>query len=171
MRFAIMLPVNVKYLGYDKPWGPCPDLAQLTRLTQLKALHLQNWNPLTQPLPHLPSLLSLQGRTEDLQPLSPVALTLQELRVEAPHFDFRPPNTLAHFTRLHTLSVTADTIRNFNPKVLPLSVGSITVTCCVPGHSDDADQLAFPAGGHTVTEELEDIGEFVISWTRHSPDA
>ena len=167
MRFTIILPVNIRYLSCYTPRGACPDLAPLTRLTQLVALHLAYTFELTQPLPQLPALLSLHVMTEDLQTVSSVAATLQELELYAADTDLRPPNTLAHFSRLHTLSLVPYEISNFSPKMLPPSLDSITVSSDLCGPMLDADDLVFPAGGHVVKTDLGD-GEYVISWTRHS---
>ena len=144
---------------------PRPSAAD--KLTQLKALHLDYHHHLTQP--QLPSLLSLHVRTDDLQTVSPVAATLQKLELYAPHIDFALPNTLAHFTRLHTLSLVPATIRNFSPEVLPPSLGSITINGDVRGPPTEADKLAIPAGGHIV-ETFLGPSEYAISWTRHSED-
>ena len=166
MRFAIMLPVNLKYLDLscDTTERACPDLAPLTRLTQLAALNLSNFQQLTQPLPQLPSLSSLLVKTDYLPDVSSVAMTLQELGLYAPRIDFSPPNTLAHFTRLDALSVTAFTIHNFNPGVLPPSLGYINLACDAQSRIN-ADQLTFPAGGHIIKNCVEGR-RYLVIWAR-----
>ena len=186
IRLAIILPVNLARLNFVLPElseDPGPDLAPLTRLTQLVELDLGgilDSEELPQPLPRLPALLYLRVWTESLQMVSSVAMTLQELDLYADNMDFRPLNTLACFTRLQTLSLVAETIRNFNPEELPPSLGSMTITCEGRNHSVVADQLTLPAGGHTVKSKKLAIQECsqdntrhqiaITRWTRHSPD-
>ena len=98
-----------------------PSLALLARLMQLVQLELEVTQELTQPLPQLPSLLVLRVWTQDLQIVSSVALTLQELYLHAPSIDFRLPYTLARFTRLHTLFVTAPYLQVQPQGAAPLS--------------------------------------------------
>ena len=162
-----LLPVNLKHLSCDTPEKACPDLAQLSRLTQLKQLKLQeSLRPLTQPLPQLPALQYLQVWT-DLQTVSSVASTLQELNLYARDINFRQPVTLALFTRLHTLSLAARTIRNFTPEVLPPNLCCVTIIYKDHEPFLDADQvLTFPAGGHTV--KSMDYGQHVVTWTHQS---
>ena len=164
VRCGAFLPSNLKYLTCHTPAGARPNLAVLSRLTQLVVLNLEYSAELTQPLPQLPALLLLHLWTQDLQLVSSVATTLQELSLYAPHIDFRPPNSLTRFTRLHTLSLVAQTICGFTPEVLPPSLGFITIRY-EGHHGQSADQLAFPAVGDIVK-----TGEHVVSWTRHSPD-
>ena len=67
VRLATMVPVSVKYLSCHTPEGAYPDLAPLTRLTQLVALHLSYYShELTQPLP--PAACSLVLAREDKRP-------------------------------------------------------------------------------------------------------
>ena len=95
------------------------DLAPLARLTQLKVLGTDSC--LTSPLPQLPALTKFVGRfISDFQALSGVSATLEHLTVlSADDLDFKQPVSLTHFTRLHTLVLSADSIRNFCPEVLP----------------------------------------------------
>ena len=166
MRFAILLPVSVKCLSCDRIEGTCPDLAlaPLTRLTQLEALDLTHFPQLTQPLPQLPSLLSLHMKTDYLPDVASVAMTLQELHWSAPRIDFSPPNTLAHFTRLHILVATGFTIHSLSPEVLPLSLGYISL-CCEAANAIDADHLELPAGGHIVKSCIDGRRQMVV-WAR-----
>lgn len=171
-----LLPVNLKCLACDIPDRTSWDLALLTRLTQLKQLKLRC--ELTQPLPKLPALSSLRVCTSDLQNLSSVTATVQELDLTASHsIDFKQPTTLAHFTCMHTLSITATMIRNFIPKVLPPTLGSIKIRFRatpparsrfeplphLAAQSADHQKICFPAGGHLVKDGRPGRYE----WTRH----
>ena len=183
--FSIMpslVPVNLKHLTCGSSGNERPDVALLSRLTQLESLSLgwgYHWGfELTQPLPQLPALLSLHVWTRDFQTMLPVAATLQELHLFAVDIDFRPPNSLTRFTRLHALTVetkeTCDRIRNFSRTVLPPTLCSITMLYArrfqrrgSRGPDQVHQRFDFPAGGHVVKSWF--CMQHTVRWTRHAP--
>ena len=141
-----------------------PDLAPLSRLTRLEQFSIFDVE-LNQPLPHLPALKSLWAFTSDLQLLTSVTATLENLDLYGETYDFRQRTTLSHFTRL--CSFTYDFVKgveNLHPDVFPPTLRKITAAL------HDSQPLAFPAGGqlryHNIThwKTAENV-----TWTRHAP--
>ena len=139
------------------------DLTSLARLTQLKELSINSF--LNSPLPQLPALTYFVGHFYSdlqLQALSNVSATLKYLQVHAHELDFRRPISLARFSRLHTLKVSVDCIRNLCPEVLPPTLQYIEV------QSDVAidENLVFPVGKAVVYKAKRRSNEsYVIKWT------
>ena len=137
---AGLVPLNLRSLTCSTEGR---DLAPLSRLTQLEEFSCgAPFEPLTQPLPQLPALRKFCGNTADLQLLSSVSATLQELELVETDCDFRQPTTLAHFTRLHTLSIVHGVVRNFHPDMLPSTLRSITLMLDPP--EPPPDDEVFP---------------------------
>ena len=128
VRFTIFVPSNLKYLSCPTPLGARPDIAAQSRLTQLVVLDLDFSGELTQPLPPLPALLFLHVWTEDLQTVSSLAPTLQELSLYALHIDFRPPNTLAQFTCLVSFSCKQRCVVAWHSMTLGIPLGSFSLS-------------------------------------------
>ena len=172
---VILMPADIKAISLSfvsslqKPCK-CPDLAPLTGLAQLKDLRLAA--PLDQPMPQLPALQSKWVVASDLQALSSVTVTLERLILVAPHIDFGQPYNLAHFTRLKTLSVDAQTIRNFKPEVLPPTLHSIVLGYNERQNTlDKSLALVLPVGGtmhREVAEEHLQHPRYKLRWTRTS---
>ena len=170
------MPADIKVVGLTfeaplpQPGRKCPDLASLSRLTQLEALHLAS--PIDQPIPQLPALCFLWVQTADLQALSYVTATLKRLVLVAPDIDCGQPYNLAHFKRLKTLYVNAQTICNFKPEVLPPTLRAIGL-----GYNEKRSTLdeklapAFTVGGtihRKVADELLQYARYTIRWTHNS---
>ena len=112
------------------------------------------------PPPHSAAACSahLTGSDISLQALSSVTATLELLDLVVPYIDFGLPYTLAHCTRLQTLHVDAESIRNFKPEVLPLTLREIR-SGFTEGHAmttlDETLVPNFPVGG-TVDRDQGD---------------
>ena len=185
---VLLMPADIRCvdLQFDapmpQPGRQCPDLAPLSRLTQLEELHLATQLeelylafPTDQPLPQLPALHILRVQTADPQALFSVTATLEWLMLVAPDIDFEQPYTLAYFACFKGLDVDAQTIRNLKPEVLPPSLHDITLAY-TEWHAMPDENLApvFPVVG-TVDRDVGDGDHLhqyagsIIRWTHNSP--
>ncbi len=154
-----VLPFRSASLSHELPCGKCPDLTPLMRLAHLEELQLLS--PIYHPIPQLPALRTLWVVTSDLQALSSVIATLESLKLVVPYIDFGLPYTLAHFTRLHTLHVDAQSICNFKPEVLPPTLREIRLGYTEGNGTTLNEDLVpiFPVGG-TIDTDQGDEGHY-----------
>ncbi len=149
-----LVPAKLKKLTLSGGESAGVHLAPLATLTQLKELLIQHY--LTSPLPQLPALTKFVGKISQFRVLSNVSATLEGLHVTSyDELDFRQ---LACFTRLQTLALSVDSVKNFCPKVLPPTLRYIYLEC--DPITEESHNLVFPVGNTVIGCENQ------IKWTR-----
>ena len=158
-----LMPADIKSLSLacEDIYRGRPNLAPLTRLAKLEDLTL--YCSIVKPIPQLPALHRLYVETSDLQLLSPAAAALESLQLRADRIDFGQPYTLVHFTRLTSLYVSAESIDNFKPEVLPSTLRDISLGYEM-GVCDEDPRPVFPVGGTMSFVEKRVDNPATIEW-------
>ena len=143
---GIILPASLRVLEILPDGDYTPDVAVLSRLTRLETLEMSCWNPIPQQLPQLPVLRTFIGVLSDLQLLTPVASTLENLELSGGDLDFEQPMRFTNFTCLRKLHLS---FFNYTPLVptsalLPPNLPSMT--------------MAWP---HDLAPSMDSLREFI----------
>ena len=146
------------------------DLAPLSRLTRLEVLRLPWEISLPEPLPQLPALTTFRGNTSNLQLLSPVVATLENLELSGNRLDFKQPTRLADFTRLRKLHCCFESYTFLDPdepRMLPPTLLSISMAWTDDDYLDlDQVDCFFQVGGQMVIDQTDKLR--CITWNRHA---
>ena len=137
------------------PHRPSRNVDALARFLQLEELALFS-SPVNR------SRQKFEGVTSYITVLSSVTTSLEILTLTCCELDVSQSPPLVHFTSLHTLSLSTQTITNFNLCILLPTTRCITITCNETIFDDECS-LVFPACGQVVVSG--DNSQGMISWT------